>query len=111
MQGWKSFSRIEWTLILGLMAAISLTAVAALYPANAFQRPVHPGMTQAEVRSHCGSPDHILEPGDELSRWGNEKVRAITAETWVYSVFPRSQNRFVLTFEEHVLTDIEHHQN
>ena len=111
MQLRKSFSRIEWTLILGLMAVICLTTVAALYPAYAFQRSVRPGITQASVRSHCGSPDHILEPGAELTRWGDEEAREITAETWVYSVFPRSQNRFVLTFEDHVLTDIEHHQN
>ena len=77
----------------------------------AFEAKVRPGMSKLQVRQEVGPPEEILHAGDEFADWGNSAPRIVDAETWLYRVFPKFQNRFVLTFQDEWLTHVERRQD
>jgi hypothetical protein len=77
----------------------------------AFQRTIVVGMSREEVEKLVGRPEKILRPGDMLEKWGGSLSQVVSAETWVYFVYPRSQHRFVLTLSDGKVTQIDYAQN
>ncbi len=76
-----------------------------------FAQQVDVGQTAEEVRASVGAPDDELRPGDELPAWGNADARIVTEPTWVYFVVPGSQHRFVITFRDQQVADVEYAGN
>jgi hypothetical protein len=76
-----------------------------------FEQSVVSGLSKDAVKARVGDPAIVLLSGDKLPRWGNAEERQVAQETWVYYVFPKSQHRFVLTFEHGKVATIKHDQN
>ena len=76
-----------------------------------FERSVASGLSKEAVKRRVGDPAIVLLTGDKLPSWGNAAQRQVTQETWVYYVFPKSQLRFVLSFEDGKVAAIEYHPN
>ena len=97
--------------LVGLSLVLYLGVRAFKHDRDEFLRSVHVGMTKAEVLATVGKPDIELEPGQDLPVWGSSPSRRLTAESWVYFVFPKSQHRIVLTFADDELEDVEYSAN
>ena len=100
------------TIVITLVAA-SLWFCYSIYTADRdrFRNALHLGMTQDEVKSAVGDPDETLAAGAGLPAWGSASAKSVGAETWVYFVVPKSQHRFVLTFEDARLAKIDYAAN
>jgi hypothetical protein len=104
-----------------LQIALSITCAIALFllvggflvhhERESFESKLSIGLSKEQVRNEVGEPAAILIPGDQLDSWGNAPTRPVNKETWVYYVFPNSQHRFVLSFSNDSLDDIQYNQN
>jgi hypothetical protein len=83
--------------------AYVLAFAAAVYqwhaPAWQFERSIVAGMSKSDVQKAVGEPAQVLNAGERLATWGNDREHEVHVETWIYFVWPGSQNRFVLEFE------------
>src|SRR6185437_7652954 len=96
------------TIAVALLAA-ALWSCHFLYAVDRdwFRSAVHVGMVRNEVKAEVGDPDESLAAGARLPAWGSTPAKSVDAETWVYFVIPKSQHRFVLTFDDNRLAKIE----
>ena len=76
-----------------------------------FERRVVSGLSKEAVKRRVGDPAIVLLSGDNLPPWGNAPQRQVVQETWVYYVFPKSQHRFVLSFEDGKVATIAYDPN
>jgi hypothetical protein len=95
------------------LLAVALWSCYFLYTVerNLFRSAIHVGMTRDEVKAAVGNPCENLATGARLPAWGSTPARSVDAETWVYFVVPKSQHRFVLTFDEDRVAKIEYGGN
>lgn len=95
------------------MLAVGVWSCYSLYTAerDGFRSAVQVGMLRDEVKAAVGDPDEKLAAGDNLPTWGGTPTMSVAAETWVYFVFPKSQHRFALTFEDSRLAKIDYAAN
>lgn len=97
----------------GGLSALACWATLTLYvhDRNTFRRTVYVGMNRDEVKMASGEPDQKLAPGSRLPVWGSTPSRMVNGETWIYFVFPKSQHRFVLTFKDNELAQVDYDPN
>jgi hypothetical protein len=105
IQGKPVRKRRRW-LIVGTLVYLALVICgwAGVYvwwhsPSWQFERSVVAEMSKSEVRKAVGSPAQVLNSGEALEKWGSVMKHEVNVETWVYFVWPASQNRFVLEFD------------
>ena len=78
---------------------------------RAFEQKIAIGLSKDEVLARVGPPEQVIESGGNLHTWGNAREHRVAHETWVYFVIPKSQHRFVLTFEQDRVAAIEYNVN
>lgn len=98
-----------------LVVALCVVAVAVKSAFDSerksFQAGLIVGQSKAMVRATAGEPAAMLSVGEFIEKWGNAQPHRVDRETWIYYVWPKSQHRFVLSFEGNQLVEIEHDQN
>jgi hypothetical protein len=97
-----------------LVAAVASAAVAykvIIGPSSAFDAQVDVGLTQTELSDRIGDPDVKLTAGDAIPAWGNAQERKADREAWIYFVYPKSQHRYIVSFDDGKVVNVEHDRN
>ena len=111
-----SKNRLQTTLVVSFVVTFILAGFATLSfiwdrERKAIESQIEIGMSKDEILYSVGEPYKILQPNEQLERFGNAETRMVQAETWVYHVFPRSTKRFVLTFDGEKLAKFDYQLN